>query len=475
MTPEQLSVLGPAVSIGGNALSYNKKNPNGVNQVQNVSRDLSQFNGRFAELAQNNPYTNFNYQRTLWDNIGSATGLWKSGDQRLQEEYAQLAKQYDAELLMAQSQEEAEKLYNNPAEQARREMAAGLNPNLNGIQSAQMQMTGTQGISQQQAPNLQAVNAENSFNSTLNNIMSMVNTGTSLIGGVLGFAGQIQGLQMGRLSQLSTETDLNDKLFDLAKQLTDHTLPSDNESLKAEIDAFAKGMKKDVKDFTDKEWAAFFNNRVESAFTEANLTGFSPYARKQLTNYARMYQGSTEFHARKAEIRNRFVKAQSDTVKTTSSPLWKENEEQMVQANKDLGEMQYNLLKSGFELEKLRIQNEIAYQRAVEKTKLGDQKAMSEYYGYVAENFEKQAKAIQNEMAYQQIHMVDNWLKDMNDSTFKDALILTSPYLYGTLGVQGYGKSYFDALEDVGSTFSGLFGHFSPFGKISKLFPWVKK
>lgn len=475
MYPKQLNVLGAAAALGTTAGSYNKNNPNGVNQVNNVPRDLSQFQGRFAELAQNNPYTNFNYKRTLWDNIGSATGLWKSGDQRLQEEYAQLAKQYDAELLQAQSQEQQEMLYNDPAEQARREMAAGLNPNLNGIQSAQMQMTGTQGIATQQAPNLQAVNAENSFNTTLNNIMSMVQTGTSLIGGVLGFAGQIQGLQLGKKNLLKGDTELNSQIFDLAKKITDNTLPIDNESLQSEIQSFAKIIKKSVDDFTDEDWSKFFSNRIESAFTDANLSGFAPYTRKQLTNFARMYQGSTEYKAKMAETRNRFVKAQSETVKTTSSPLWKENEEQMVQANKDLGQMQYNLLKSGFELEKLRIQNNLAYQRAVEKTKLGDQKAMSEYYGYVADKFEKQAKSIQNEMAYEQISMVDNWIKDMNDSVFKDALILTSPYLMGTLGVQGYGKNYFDVLDDIGGLFSGLFGHFSPFGKISKLLPWINK
>jgi hypothetical protein len=434
---------------------YDAKNPGGVNQVQNI-QSPDQLRGRFAELSAANPYKNFTYARTIWDDLGEVTGAWKTGDQKLQEQYQQLAKQYDAELLQAQSQEEAERLYNSPAAQAQREREAGLNPNLTGISSSPQSMASTQGVTSQDSPALDSVNAENTFTSVVDKMMSFINTSTSLVSGAMGFASGIQGLKIGKqqmdindFNKATAEIGASRDAFNLAVDIMNKTFPDTVASADDELKAYGKLIGKDLSKFSDKDWSGFFGSRLDAAFSEDNLLHYSPFTRKMLTNFANAYRDSSEFKAKQAEIRGRYINSTKTNAENTSHPLWRNNEVEMRAAYKSFSKMKFDAVQSGFELEKLRIQNEIAYQKAVEKHKLGDQKALSEYYGTVAKKYEEQAKGILKKFEYNQVDMLDKWLSGMKDGFWKRGFQITMPYMLGTLGVQGYNTGYGDLLDGV--------------------------
>lgn len=75
-----------------------------------------------------NPYAELPRQRTNWDKLLNWFGF-RSGYDKAQEQYNMAGAEYNAQL----EQLAAEDRYNSPAEQAMRERAAGLNPDLVGV------------------------------------------------------------------------------------------------------------------------------------------------------------------------------------------------------------------------------------------------------------------------------------------------------------------------------------------------------
>ncbi len=77
-----------------------------------------------------NPYTEYNYKNGLWDHIGDAFGF-RTNQDKLREEMALKANEFNAQMQIADAQNE----YNSPSSQVERARAAGINPELAGVEN----------------------------------------------------------------------------------------------------------------------------------------------------------------------------------------------------------------------------------------------------------------------------------------------------------------------------------------------------
>lgn len=77
-----------------------------------------------------NPYTQFEYKNGLWDTLGDAFGF-RTNQDKLREEMALKANEFNSQMQITDAQNE----YNSPAAQANRARAAGINPELAGVEN----------------------------------------------------------------------------------------------------------------------------------------------------------------------------------------------------------------------------------------------------------------------------------------------------------------------------------------------------
>lgn len=103
----------------------------GYGQFAPVGRNNGQENPfagtMYSDLWENNPYADMYYKPTFWDYIGLSN---KAKDAN--SEYERLYNEYIAGIYQLQEQDK----YNSPANQAKLERQAGLNPNVTGISGA---------------------------------------------------------------------------------------------------------------------------------------------------------------------------------------------------------------------------------------------------------------------------------------------------------------------------------------------------
>lgn len=95
-----------------------------------VNRDS--LNSEYQKLYDANPYRQQTYQLGLWDKICNILG-WRSKEDQWREQLALDANSYDSQLLANQREEE----YNSASNQAKQLREAGINPDLNGVETGQ--------------------------------------------------------------------------------------------------------------------------------------------------------------------------------------------------------------------------------------------------------------------------------------------------------------------------------------------------
>lgn len=86
---------------------------------------------QYEDLWNSNPYANNDREDSLWDSIGNLFGF-RTGADKWQDELDVRSKEYDAQIASIAREEE----YNSESSKVQRMREAGLNPDLQGIQSA---------------------------------------------------------------------------------------------------------------------------------------------------------------------------------------------------------------------------------------------------------------------------------------------------------------------------------------------------
>lgn len=141
--------------------------------------DVSSLPDSYSELVKANPYLNYNYTPGFWDSIGNAFGF-RTREDKFREEMELAAREYDQQLLSMHREEE----YNSPLQQAARQREAGINPDLNGVESSM--------ASEFNEPEISPVPPEGGEGlQFVGNLMSAVTTALGIAQGVTDLRGSI--------------------------------------------------------------------------------------------------------------------------------------------------------------------------------------------------------------------------------------------------------------------------------------------
>lgn len=107
-----------------------------VKRLDRNSSSSAQTSGQMVDNLSNslgnisNPYTNYNYENGLWDKMGDFFGF-RTNQDKFREEMLLKANEFNSQLQLAQAQNE----YNSPTAQVNRARAAGINPELAGVEN----------------------------------------------------------------------------------------------------------------------------------------------------------------------------------------------------------------------------------------------------------------------------------------------------------------------------------------------------
>lgn len=207
-----------------------------------------------------NPYSELPRQRTIWDKFLNALGM-RSGYDKAQEQYNMAGAEYNAQL----EQLAAEDRYNSPAEQAIRERAAGLNPDLVGVSGE----PGSSFDNQQTPPDVSAsADALNTVRSFADGIMNIFTTS-------LGIANSIQGVVRNKIDNNIARLNLNNGINEYARSVFPYLIPETTQvgedgstptgHFSQLADIFMNGMPKSIRPAFDRSVKAFWHSAPGNA------------------------------------------------------------------------------------------------------------------------------------------------------------------------------------------------------------------
>lgn len=170
--------------------------------VQNYLNQIKQYEGtEFYQSLLNNPYLNYNYTPTIWDQLGDATGLWHSNTQKVRMEYEKAANEYLAEQLQVMREQE----HNSVANQVAEQRAAGLNPDLTGVSPSAG--IASEGSIQSTSP-APSFSGPGSAGEVTSGFLQAIQTAMSIYSGVQGLQQGAQSLFSSKLNNASSFNEL---------------------------------------------------------------------------------------------------------------------------------------------------------------------------------------------------------------------------------------------------------------------------
>lgn len=170
--------------------------------VQNYLNQIKQYEGtEFYQSLINNPYLNYNYTPTIWDQWGDVTGLWQSNTQKIRMEYEKAANEYLAEQLQVMREQE----HNSVANQVAEQRAAGLNPDLTGVSPSAG--IASEGSIQSTSP-APSFSGPGSAGEVTSGFLQAIQTAMSIYSGVQGLQQGAQALFSSKLNNASSFSDL---------------------------------------------------------------------------------------------------------------------------------------------------------------------------------------------------------------------------------------------------------------------------
>lgn len=171
----------------------------------------------YDDLASSNPYANVSYYESPWQKFLHTLGFRTGKDAYLENMRLQAA-EYDNALL----QKEYNETYDSPLEQASRERAAGLNPNLTGNVSSGESAD----LPSDENPPAAAEDDMNSVVSFANGVMNCVQVAYGLAGNVISMAGAIEDVKGKKLANRLSSWNLGQQLSNFAEDAVYRNLPA---------------------------------------------------------------------------------------------------------------------------------------------------------------------------------------------------------------------------------------------------------
>lgn len=230
--------------------------------VKNETAALAQkYKGsRYAELAEANPYTNYDYELGLWDKIGNMFGMRTNEDKR-REEMAQAAREYNSQVTSLKTED----AYNSPEAQAARMRAAGQNPDILGTGDV---TEAGQFNEPETTPEVPGGNDEITaqFAHVATSLMSAGNMAIGLIESGINLKKQLNDVESGELKNF-------DSYFDMAKKFLIETILPEHKGKMTADDGTPIDMKNvidaAVNQANDYAHDIFFTGRQKRRFQKA--------------------------------------------------------------------------------------------------------------------------------------------------------------------------------------------------------------
>lgn len=164
-----------------------------------------------------NPYTSYNYQNGLWDKMGDLFGF-RTNQDKFREEMMLKANEFNSQLQQVQAQNE----YNSPTEQANRARAAGINPELAGVEnisSATPQGIDTSGLSSSLDP---TNNSSSAF--------SLASAALSAFQGCVGVMSSLESLKGMKIQNDFGEFDFIQKIYGAGRKYAEDSFTPEGRS-----------------------------------------------------------------------------------------------------------------------------------------------------------------------------------------------------------------------------------------------------
>lgn len=325
--------------------TYEKFNKNSSvdNSTDAIVKAVS--GSRFEDVVRTNPYANFSYQNGLWDKIGDALGF-RTNQDKVRDQFALASAEYNAQAVQNMSEEE----YNSESSQVARLRAAGLNPDLQGVNPS----SATEFAQEQVTPDL-------SSNSNAETAQSIIMNMITLATGSLGLASQWQDYAGKKIANDTAEAGLDSALESRARSwiLSEFGPDETPESL-------------------TKKGVNWFDTVIANAGTSLFQPGTSSRYRKRFQEVVRrvaadfksfydIYKGQGDF----ADVRRKYLTSRgsfyytpaNDEERYLDSSL-KTPDEQMAWNLEPLVQYMDMALANNLSAESWRTQNENDYQRA---------------------------------------------------------------------------------------------------------------
>lgn len=212
---------------------------------------------RYYDMYENNPYTadTFTREQTFWDRVANAFGM-RSGYDAALDEWLKAGTEYDAQINQIKGEDE----YNSAEAQAARERAAGINPDLVGLQGE----PAAEFAQEQTTPNVNAVNEQaNQVGNLVQGIVQATMQAIGMTGDIAKTIGVIENIR-------KTKLDNAKQLEELVEPFLENYTPErqgkydDENTLIGELTGFADLFAENHR--LNKRQKAQFTNAVLAAY-----------------------------------------------------------------------------------------------------------------------------------------------------------------------------------------------------------------
>lgn len=385
------------------------------------SVDTSSFSDdpTYQALLEANPYKNTDYQLGIWDKIGNAFGFRTAEDKRF-DEMQQASNEYASQLATMKREEE----YNSESSQVARAKAAGLNPDLTGVQNAQ-------------ASEFNEPETTPTVDDGSGNFAAARQVVQDLSGGLLNIAttsmnlaSNFESMKGIKLQNQASELGLLGNAMDIGKKFLLNMIESDkydNKQLKS-VD---------------------FDNYL----TQLDL-GMNSKAQKRLGNIMMNTYSSPGFQKDYFDIINGLESGRYDVASKRAQPYYSTSDQDMIQFLRPFVTLQ-------FQLNKLSTENRYKYEAKSSELNIPEMKASGEFEESRNQYYEKQFWADYNKA----INKFTGSLKDQMD---KGSLAAALALVYignrsKTFGSKGLLNGLLDQKNASMGNISNLLGSVSKF------------